>query len=61
MAAAEGLSPEDARQRLIEESGIARIGQAQDVANLVTFLASDRASYIHGATLDIDGGATRGI
>ncbi len=61
VAAAEGLSPEDARQRLIEESGIARIGQAQDVANLVTFLASDRASYIHGATLDIDGGATRGI
>ena len=33
-----------------------RIGEAQDMADLITFLASARASYITGAVIDIDGG-----
>ena len=32
------------------------IGEVSDVANAVAFLASDMASYIHGADLYIDGG-----
>ena len=35
-----------------------RIGQPEDVANLVTFLASDAASWITGETYVIDGGAS---
>jgi NAD(P)-dependent dehydrogenase (short-subunit alcohol dehydrogenase family) len=27
-----------------------------DIADVVTFLASDRSRYVHGVTLDIDGG-----
>lgn len=35
---------------------IQRLGEPEEVAELVAFLASDRASYITGASLDINGG-----
>lgn len=34
------------------------IGEAQDVANVALFLASDLANYIHGTTIYVDGGMT---
>ena len=35
---------------------IQRLGEPEEVAELVMFLASDKASYITGASLDINGG-----
>jgi meso-butanediol dehydrogenase / (S,S)-butanediol dehydrogenase / diacetyl reductase len=35
-----------------------RIGTPADVADAVSFLASDGASYMHGSTLVVDGGVT---
>lgn len=39
---------------------LGRSGKLSEVANLVAFLASERASYIHGVTINIAGGKTRG-
>ncbi len=38
-----------------------RMAQPKEIANLVVFLASERASFITGATFQVDGGWTRGI
>ena len=44
------------RAALLSEIPLNRIGQPEDVANAVAWLASDEASYITGTTLFIDGG-----
>jgi NAD(P)-dependent dehydrogenase (short-subunit alcohol dehydrogenase family) len=43
---------------LVEGSALKRAGQPEEVAELAAFLASDRASYITGAVIPIDGGST---
>jgi 3-oxoacyl-[acyl-carrier protein] reductase len=52
--------PEMIKQRLAE-TPIGRIGTPEELAAAVTFLASETASYITGAVLQVDGGFTRSI
>jgi NAD(P)-dependent dehydrogenase (short-subunit alcohol dehydrogenase family) len=47
--------------QLIEASALKRAGQPEEVAELASFLASDRASFITGAVISIDGGTTAKI
>ena len=46
------------RQYITTNTPMARIGQPDEVANLIAFLASDEASYITGAEVYVDGGWT---
>jgi 3-oxoacyl-[acyl-carrier protein] reductase len=58
-AAEQNISIEEAMIQMAEKLNIARFGQPEEIARTVAFLASSQASYIQGAVLDVDGGATR--
>lgn len=47
---------EQVRTAVLDSIPLGRLGQPQDVANLVCFLASDAAAYITGQTITVDGG-----
>jgi 3-oxoacyl-[acyl-carrier protein] reductase len=48
--------PEDARAELLRQIPLARLGTPADIASMVTYLASEQASYITGQVFVIDGG-----
>ena len=51
-----GESEEKVRERFCRETGFTRYGKVEDVADFVTFIVSSRATWLHGATVDLDGG-----
>jgi 3-oxoacyl-[acyl-carrier protein] reductase len=48
--------PEEARKKLLDQVPLRRLGTPADVASAVVFLVGEGASYITGATLDVNGG-----
>jgi len=61
MGDATGATPEQAMEMLESRIPMGRIGRPEELANLVVFLASDAASYITGATIQVDGGVIRSM
>jgi len=51
-----GELKEDFKNKLLKKIPLARLGKAEEVAKVVKFLVSDRAGYITGQTIVIDGG-----
>jgi 3-oxoacyl-[acyl-carrier protein] reductase len=49
-------SEDEVRREFRQKAGINRFGTAMDVADLVAFIVSKRATWLHGATIDLDGG-----
>ena len=48
----------DMLERVLAQIPVKRIGNPEEVANVVEFLASDKASYVTGTTFYVDGGMT---
>lgn len=48
--------PDAQREALLTQIPLARLGQAEEIAKVVGFLASDGASYVTGATIPVNGG-----
>lgn len=48
--------PEEQRQALISQIPLNKLGDPQDIANAVAFLASPEAAYITGETINVNGG-----
>ncbi len=48
--------PLERRKALVAQTAIKRLGKPEEVAEVVVFLLSDAASYVHGQTLLVNGG-----
>lgn len=55
-----GAAPEETWERLARSHPIGRVGEPEDVARAVLFLASDDAAFITGVALPVDGGMEAG-
>jgi 3-oxoacyl-[acyl-carrier protein] reductase len=48
-------------ERLVREANITRIGEPEDIANLVAYIVSPAGRFLQGSLIDIDGGQTKTI
>ena len=51
-----GLTPDQTWADLATSVPLGRVGEAEEVANVIAFLASDAASYVSGVAINVDGG-----
>ncbi len=56
-----GVTHEDILVSMANEVPMNRLGRPDEIAGLVTFLASDRAGYITGTTIPVDGGIVKSV
>ncbi len=56
-----GLSREEYLAKASDDIPLGRVGTAEEFANVVVFLASEKASYVTGVALQVDGGLVRGL
>ena len=55
------MTREAIQDESVAEIPAGRIGRPEDIADMVAFLCSERASYVTGAFLNVDGGSTVGL
>ena len=54
-----GLKKEEIEKSIAENIPMKRVGEAEDLAGLITFLASEKADYMTGLAIQVDGGSAR--
>ena len=60
-AAERKIAVSGAEHQYVKEENISRIGEPEDIAALVAFIASAEGRFLHGSLIDMDGGATKTI
>ncbi|MCG8603503.1 SDR family oxidoreductase, partial [bacterium] len=60
-AETQNKSADEIDQAITSDIPMGRMGKPEELANLIVFLASERASYITGTSIQVDGGAVKGI
>jgi 3-oxoacyl-[acyl-carrier protein] reductase len=61
MGEREGVPADEVESRWAAQTPLRRIGKPEEFADLVVFLASERASYITGTSIAVDGGIVKGL
>jgi 3-oxoacyl-[acyl-carrier protein] reductase len=56
-----GRAEDEVREEYRAEFGISRFGRVEDLGSLIAFIASSHGRWLHGATIDIDGGEVRSV
>jgi 3-oxoacyl-[acyl-carrier protein] reductase len=56
----QGITPQQYLDKAMEVIPLGRYGRAEELANVAAFLCSERASYLTGASIQVDGGLYRG-
>lgn len=56
-----GLAEDEARRKMIAEQRVIRFGRPDEVAELVAYMDSPAGGFLHGAIVELDGGATKGL
>ncbi len=52
----EGKSADEYYRQTAKDIPLGRVGEAEEVANVIAFLVSDAASYVTGTSINLDGG-----
>lgn len=51
-------NPDELRAQMAARQAIGRLGRPEEIAEVIRFLATDSASFVHGAAIAVDGGQT---
>lgn len=61
LAKERGIAVEAAARGLVEADGIVRLGEPEDVANLVAHIVAPGSRFLHGSLIELDGGQTKTV
>jgi 3-oxoacyl-[acyl-carrier protein] reductase len=61
LAGKQGVSSAEIEECWARQAPLGRVGQPEEFANVVVFLASERASYVTGVSIAVDGGIVKGL